>query len=56
MKKMPLSKYKLSPTHETRMHKEICVMVHKREGFYSISPERMKELLDAEKKLKELEK
>lgn len=54
MKQMSLSEYKLAPTHETRTHKEICVMVHKREAFYSVLPERMKGLLEAEKKLKDM--
>lgn len=54
--KLPLAQFKLAPTHEVRTHKEICVMVHKREGFYCVLPERMAELLEAEKKLKELMK
>ncbi len=54
VEKMPLAQFRLAPTHEVRTHKEICVMVHKREAFYSVTPERMKELLDAEQKLKEL--
>lgn len=54
VEKMPLAQFRLAPTHEVRTHKEICVMVHKREAFYSVTPERMKELLDAEAKNKEL--
>lgn len=49
IERMPLAQFRLAPTHEVRTHKELCVMVHKREAFYSVAPERMKELLEAEK-------
>lgn len=47
--KMPLAQFRLAPTHEVRTHKEICVMVHKREAFYAVTPERYAELLKIEK-------
>lgn len=53
--KMPLSEFRLAPTHEVRQHGVVCVMTHKREAFYSITPDRMKQLLEAEQKLKELQ-
>lgn len=49
--KLPLAQFKLAPTHEVRTHKEICVMVHKREGFYCVLPERMNDLLNTEKEI-----
>lgn len=51
IKTIPLSQFKLAPTHEARVHGTLLVMTHKREAFYTVSPERMKELLSAESKL-----
>lgn len=54
IEKMPLAQFRLAPTHEVRTHKEVCVMVHKREAFYSLTPERMQQLLKAEAMLERL--
>ena len=51
IEKMPLAQFRKAPTHEVRENEIVCVMVHKREAFYSVSPERMKKLLIAEKML-----
>jgi hypothetical protein len=51
IEKMPLAQFRLAPTHEVRTHKELCVMVHKREAFYSVTPERMNDLLNTEKEI-----
>lgn len=40
---------------ELSKHNETCVLSNGRPCFYSVSPERMKELLDAEKSLNDLD-
>lgn len=54
IKKMPLAQFKLAPTYEAKTNGVLCVMTHKREAFYTVTPERMAELLQAEDRLKEL--
>lgn len=52
--KMPLAQFKSAPTHEAKSHGVICVTTHKREAFYTVTPERMEQLLKAEDENKEL--
>lgn len=47
-KEIPLTLFKLAPTHEVRINNALKVMVHKRVGFYAVSPERMDQLIKAE--------
>lgn len=53
-KEIPLTLFKLAPTHEVRMNDALKVMVHKRVGFYAVSPERMEKFLIAEKMLERI--
>lgn len=53
-KEIPLTLFKFAPTHEVRMNDALKVMVHKRVGFYAVSPERMAELLQIEEDMKDL--
>lgn len=51
-----LAKFKLHPTKKAQENPITCVLAHNVGVFYTVTPERMKELLDAESKFKELTK
>ena len=51
-----LAKFKLHPTKNAQENPITCVLAHNVEAFYTVTPERMRELLEAESKLKELTK
>lgn len=51
IERIPLAQFRLAPTHEVRTHESICVMVHKREAFYAITPKQMEYLLQCESML-----
>lgn len=48
-----ISELKKNPVKAAE-HDVVCVLNRCKPAFYTVSPERMKELLDAEQKLKEL--
>lgn len=48
-----LAKFKLHPTKKAQENPITCVLAHNVEAFYTVTPERMNELLEAEAKLKE---
>ena len=50
-----LAKFKLHPTKKAQENPITCVLAHNVEAFYTVTPERMKELLEAESKLKSLD-
>ena len=47
-----LAKFKLHPTKKAQENPITCVLAHNVEAFYTVTPERMKELLEAESKLR----
>ena len=47
-----LAKFKLHPTKNAQENPITCVLAHNVEAFYTVTPERMKELLEAESKLR----
>ena len=47
-----LAKFKLHPTKKAQENPITCVLAHNVEAFYTVTPERMKELLEAEIKLR----
>ena len=47
-----LAKFKLHPTKNAKENPITCVLAHNVEAFYTVTPERMKELLEAESKLR----
>ena len=51
-----LAKFKLYPTKKAQENPITCVLAHNVEAFYTVTPERMAELLEAEINIKELTK
>ena len=49
-----LAKFKLHPTKKAQENPITCVLAHNVEAFYTVTPERMKELLEAENKLNDI--
>ena len=49
-----LAKFKLHPTKKAQENPITCVLAHNVEAFYTVTPERMKELLEAEKMLERI--
>ena len=49
-----LAKFKLHPTKKAQENPITCVLAHNVEAFYTVTPERMKELLIAEKMLERI--
>ena len=47
-----LAKFKLHPTKNAQENPITCVLAHNVEAFYTVTPERMKGLLEAESKLR----
>ena len=46
-----LAKFKLHPTKNAQENSITCVLAHNVVAFYTVTPERMEELLEAENKL-----
>ena len=49
-----LAKFKLHPTKKAQETPITCVLAHNEPAFYTVTPERMKELLEAENKLDDI--
>ena len=49
-----LAKFKLHPTKKAQENPITCVLAHNVEAFYTVTPERMKELLEAERMLNQV--
>ena len=49
-----LAKFKLKPTKNAQENPITCVLAHNVEVFYTVTPERMAELLEASDKLDEI--
>ena len=47
-----LAKFKLHPTKKAQENPITCVLAHNVEAFYTVTPERMRELLQAHEALK----
>ena len=50
-----LAKFKLHPTRNAQENPVTCVLSNNKPAFYTVSPERMEQLIKAEEKLKELD-
>lgn len=50
-----LAQFKLHPTKKAQLNKITSVLSHNKTVFFTVLPDRMLELLEAEKKLKELQ-